>query len=142
MDSELLEKFMKFLSFCVFAAVSVPFAAQAQSDFPNKPIRMLVGFPPGSTADIIGRQLATRMSETIGQQVIVENRSGAGSSIAAEVVVRARADGHTLLLSTIANSINPSLFKLSFDFEKDLAAVALLAETPGLLAPRRPASRN
>ncbi len=127
---------MRQLTLCTLAALAstMPFFAKAQSDFPSKPVHILVGFPAGSTADIIARQLAARMSETIGQQVVVENRAGAGSSIAAEAVARAPGDGHTLLLSTIANSINPSLFKVSFDFQKDLAAVALLAETPGLLA--------
>jgi tripartite-type tricarboxylate transporter receptor subunit TctC len=121
---------------------SLPMGVHAQADFPNKPLHILVGFPAASTADIIARQLAAKMSETIGQQVVVENRAGAGSSIAAEAVARAPGDGHTLLLSTIANSINPSLFKVNFDFQKDLAAVALLAETPGLLAghPSAPAS--
>jgi tripartite-type tricarboxylate transporter receptor subunit TctC len=102
-------------------------------DFPSKPLRILVGFPAGSTADIIARQISGRLGEGLGQQVLVEDRPGAGSSIAAEAVARAP-DAHTLLLSTIANTINPSLFKVAFDFSKDLAAVALVAETPGLLA--------
>lgn len=106
----------------------------AQAEFPVKPLRVFVGFPAGSTADIIARLLGGKLTEGLGQQMLVENRAGAGSSIAAEAVARASADGHTLLLSTIANTINPSLYKLSFDFSKDLAAVALLAETPGLLA--------
>ena len=116
--------------------------ALAQSDYPNKPIRVLVGFPPGSTADIVGRQIAGKMSGSLGRPILVENRAGAGSSIAAETVLRAGADGHTLLLSTIANTINSSLFKVPFDFQKDFAAVALLAETPGLLAahPSAPAT--
>ena len=124
----------------VFGLLLVALAAQlpvdgiAQGAFPSKPVHILVGFPAASTADIVARQLAARMSESLGQQVVVENRAGAGSSIAAEAVARAPGDGHMLLLSTIANSINPSLFKVSFDFQKDLAAVALLAETPGLLA--------
>jgi tripartite-type tricarboxylate transporter receptor subunit TctC len=127
---------MRQLTVCTLTVLAslMPLHAQAQSDYPSKPLRILVGFPAASTADIIARQLAGKMSETIGQQVLVENRAGAGSSIAAEAVARAGADGHTLLLSTIANSINPSLFKVSFDFQKDLSAVALLAETPGLLA--------
>ena len=124
------------------AALAMPFTLHAQTDFPNKPLRILVGFPAASTADIVARQLASRMSETIGQQVLVENRAGAGSSIAAEAVARAPGDGYTLLLSTIANSINPSLFKVPFDFQKDLAAVALLAETPGLLAAHPSAPPN
>lgn len=70
----------------VLAALSLAFPLQAQTDFPNKPVRILVGFPAASTADIIARQLAGRLSETIGQQVLLENRAGAGSSIAAEAV--------------------------------------------------------
>ena len=116
-------------------ALALAAATQAAAqDFPSKPLRILVGFPAGSTADIIARQVAGRLTASLGQQVIVEDRPGAGSSLAAEVVARAPADGHTLLLSTIANSINPSLFKVPFDFSKDLAAVVLVAETPGLLA--------
>jgi tripartite-type tricarboxylate transporter receptor subunit TctC len=115
--------------------------AQAQADYTDRPLRILVGFPAGSTADIIARLIAPKMSESLGQPILVENRAGAGSSIAAEAVARAP-DGYTLLLSTIANTINASLFKVPFDFAKDLAAVALLAEAPGLLAahPSAPAS--
>lgn len=126
----------------IMLGIMTSFQALAQADFPTKPLRILVGFPAASTADIIARQLAGRLGEGLGQQVLVENRAGAGSSIAAEAVARAPGDGHTLLLSTIANSINPSLFKVSFDFQKDLSAVVLLAETPGLLAghPSAPAT--
>jgi tripartite-type tricarboxylate transporter receptor subunit TctC len=124
-----------------FALAFASGAACAQ-DFPSKPLRILVGFPAGSTADIIARQLAGKLTESMGQQVIVEDRPGAGSSLAAEVVARAPADGHTLLLSTIANTINPSLFKVPFDFSKDLAAVVLVAETPGLLAAHPSAPRT
>ena len=96
-------------AFAILVA-SLPVQVCAQVDFPNKPLHILVGFPAASTADIIARQLAVKMSETIGQQVVVENRAGAGSSIAAEAVARAPGDGHTMLLSIIANSFNPSLF--------------------------------
>jgi tripartite-type tricarboxylate transporter receptor subunit TctC len=114
-------------------ALGIAVGAQAQTDFPSRPMKLLVGFPAGSTADIIARLLAAKLAEGLGQPVVVEDRAGAGSSIAAEAVARAP-DAYTLLMSTIANTINPSLFKLSFDFSKDLAAVALVAETPGLLA--------
>ena len=96
-------------------------------------MKIVVGFPPGTTGDLIARLIAPKMGEGLGQPVVVENRPGGGSSIAAESVVRAPADGSTLLLSTIANTINPSLFKLGFDFSKDLAPIALLAEAPALL---------
>jgi len=95
----------------------------------DKPLRILIGFPPGTTADVIVRLMAPKLAEGLGQQVVVENRPGAGSSIAAEAVARAPADGGTLLASTI----NPALYKLGFDFARDLSPVALLAEAPGLL---------
>jgi tripartite-type tricarboxylate transporter receptor subunit TctC len=121
-------------------SLATPFAAWAQ--YPDKPVKIVVGFPPGTTGDVIARLMSPRMSDGLGQQVIVENRPGAGSSLAAEAVARASADGYTMLLSTIANAINPSLYKLSFDFERDLAPVALLAETPGLLVAHPSAPGN
>src|SRR5882757_1576747 len=90
--------------------------AQAQAPWPSKPVRVLVGFPPGTTGDILARVAAPKVGEALGQPVLVENRPGAGSSIAAEAVAKSEPDGHTLLLSTIANTINPALYKLGFDF--------------------------
>lgn len=106
----------------------------AQAVWPAKPVRIVVGFPPGTTGDILARIAAPRMSESLGQPVVVENRPGAGSSIGAEAVAKSAPDGHTLLLSTVANAINPSLYKLGFDFSRDFVAVALLADVPGVLA--------
>jgi tripartite-type tricarboxylate transporter receptor subunit TctC len=107
-------------------------AAQAQ-DYPTRPVRIVVGFGPGSVADIVARVVATRMGQTIGQQLVVENRTGAGSSIAAEYVARAPKDGYTLFMATVANSINPALGPLNFDFGKDLAPVTLVANVPQML---------
>ena len=114
----------------------------AQDGFPSKPVRILVGFPPGTTGDVIARLMAPRMGEGLGQPVVVENRPGAGSSLAAEAVAKSAPDGYTLLASTIANTINPSLYRLSFDFARDLAPVSFLADAPGLLVthPSGPAS--
>jgi tripartite-type tricarboxylate transporter receptor subunit TctC len=118
---------------CALLALAAPASIFAQAAFPDRPVKIVVGFPPGSTADLIARLIAPKMGEGLGQPVVVENRPGAGSSIAAESVARAPADGSTLLLSTIANTINPSLVKLGFDFSKDLAPIAMLAEAPALL---------
>ena len=124
------------------AALGVATGVLAQGAFPDRPVKIIVGFPAGSTADIVARLVAAEMSEVLGQPVVVEDRAGAGSAIAAEAVLRLPADGHTLLLSTIANTILGHVVKLSFDFEKDFAPVAVLAETPGLLAahPSAPAT--
>jgi tripartite-type tricarboxylate transporter receptor subunit TctC len=99
-------------------------AAQAQS-YPERPVRLIVGYAPGGATDITARLLAIRLSERLGQQFIVENRPGATTNIATEHVVRASADGYTLLMSTAANAINATFFeKLNFDFVRDTAAVA------------------
>lgn len=134
---------MKFTSFCLAAALLVcSGGAASQAAYPDKPIRIVIGFPPGTTGDVIGRAMAPKMSEALGQQIVIENKPGAGSSIGAEAVAKAPADGYTLLLSTIANTINPSLYKLPFDFERDLAPISLLAEAPALLVahPSAPAT--
>ena len=114
-------------------ALAASATAQAQS-WPSKPLRIVVGFPPGASADVAARLVAAKMSESLGQSVLIENKPGAGSNIATESVVRAPADGYTLLLGTIANTINASLSKnLPFDFGRDLAPVASLASLPNLL---------
>src|SRR5215211_5993585 len=104
-------------------------------DFPSQPIRLIIGFPPGSAADITARVVGAAMSETLGQQVVVESRPGAGSSLAAEFVARAPADGYTLFIGTASNltsgAINPNL---RLDFAKDFAPVTPLTVLP--LIPR------
>lgn len=113
----------------VFAGTTTVLAA-----YPDKPIKIVVGFPPGTTGDVLARSLAPRLGESLGQSVIVENRTGAGSSIAAEAVARSPADGYTLLLSTTANVINQSVaLNLRFDFMRDLVPVMLIAENPVVL---------
>ncbi len=108
--------------------------AQAQSAYPNKPVKLVLGFPPGSAADVVARLLVPRLGESLGQPMVVENRPGAGSNIAGEAVARAPADGYTLLLGSVANAINATLSRgLSFDFARDFAPVSGVASLPNLL---------
>ena len=114
-------------------ALALPSVPNAQGRYPEKPVRVIVGFPPGTSTDTLTRLVTTRMADSLGQPIVVENRPGAGSSIAAEQVARAPADGYTLLASSSANTVNPALYKLSFDFERDLTPIGLIAEAPLLL---------
>jgi tripartite-type tricarboxylate transporter receptor subunit TctC len=104
----------------------------AQS-YPVKPIRFLVGFPPGGTNDIVARIVAPKLSEYLGQQVLVENRGGANTAIASELMARAAPDGYTIMLNGPGHATNPSLIKLNFDSIKDFAFITLLAESQNLL---------
>jgi len=109
------------------AAVALPAVARfawAQV-YPSRPVRIVVGFAPGINPDIIARLIAQPLSERLGQQIIVENRPGAGSTIGTEAVVRAPADGYTLLAVTSTNTVNSTLYdKLTFDFIRDIAPIA------------------
>jgi len=116
-------------------ALASPVQAQTVGNvWPGKPIRFVNGFTPGSAADVVARLIAPRLSEGLGQTLLVENRPGAGSNIATEGVARAPADGYTLLLGSVANTINATLSKhLSFDFSRDFAPVGGIATLPNLL---------
>lgn len=108
--------------------------AQAQSDYPNRPVKIVIGFSAGAVADTPARLLAQKFSQTLGQQVVVENKPGGGSNIAAELVARSPKDGYTLLMATAANTINVTIMpNLSFDFVKDFSPVAMVASVPNLL---------
>jgi len=103
--------------------------------WPNKPIRMVVAFPPGGPTDIVSRVIAQRLSEQLGQQVIIDNKPGAGGNIAAELIANAPADGYTLFYNTSAVVIGPALYsKVNYDTLKDFAPVALTASVPMVLA--------
>jgi tripartite-type tricarboxylate transporter receptor subunit TctC len=116
----------QFLQLAGAAAVApaLPRIARAQT-YPTRPVRLVVGFPPGGSTDTIARIIGQWLSERLGQPFIIENRPGAGSNIATEAVVRAPADGYTLLLVFSANAINATLYdKLNFNFIRDIAPVA------------------
>jgi tripartite-type tricarboxylate transporter receptor subunit TctC len=110
-------------------------AAGAMSQpYPSKSIRVIAGFPPGSGADITARVIGARLNDALGQQVAVDNRPGAGSNIAAELAAKSPADGYTLFIGTVANTINATLYsKLPFDFARDFAPVVLATATPNVL---------
>ena len=108
-------------------------AAHAQK-YPDHPIRLVVPYAPGGSVDILGRLLAAKLSENLGQQVVVENKGGGGATIGTALVAKAPADGYTLLLADIAFGANPALMsKLPYDSAKDFAPVALVALLPSIL---------
>src|SRR6516225_806581 len=114
-------------------------------DYPTRPVRLIVGFFAGGLSDILARVLSPRLSERFGQQFIVEDQPGAGTNLAAEVVVRALPDGYTLLMATSANAINATLYNnLKFNFIRDTAPVASIARTPHVMVvnPSYPAKIN
>jgi tripartite-type tricarboxylate transporter receptor subunit TctC len=99
--------------------------------YPSRPVRIIVGFPAGTAGDISARLVGQALSERLGQQLIIDNRPGAGSSIGTEAVVRAPADGYTLLLITTANAVNATLYdNLNFNFIRDIGAVAFISRFP------------
>jgi tripartite-type tricarboxylate transporter receptor subunit TctC len=121
-------------------ALAAVFSAAAADDYPSRPVRIVIGFGPGSAADTLSRVVGQKLHLKFGQQFVVEGRTGAGSNLAAEFVTRAPKDGYTLLMGSVANTINASISKLNFDFGKDLAPVAPVATVPAILV-ANPATR-
>jgi len=117
----------------VVTALAAAFSAAAQAPFPAKPIRFLVGFPPGGTNDIVARVLAPKLTEYLGQSVIVENRGGANTAIACEIFVRTPPDGHSIMLNAPGHATNPALMKLNFDSIKDFSFITIAAESQNLV---------
>jgi tripartite-type tricarboxylate transporter receptor subunit TctC len=125
---------MKNLAHALLAfALALPGAAFAQA-YPSKPVKLVVGFTPGGGVDINARLLASKLTELLGQQVIVENKPGAGTNIANEFVARSSPDGYTLLINTAAVAINMALYKRpGYDAIKDFAAVSIFSSSPNVL---------
>jgi tripartite-type tricarboxylate transporter receptor subunit TctC len=115
-------------------AVVVCHATHAQQ-YPARPVRLIVPYPPGGGTDTLARVVSQKLSETLGQQVVMDNRPGAGANIGMELAARSAPDGYTLVLATISNAISTSLYsRLNYDLVRDFAPVTLLATTPHLLA--------
>ncbi|TFY99839.1 Bug family tripartite tricarboxylate transporter substrate binding protein [Ramlibacter rhizophilus] len=124
----------RLLQLLATAAFAAPVLAPAQEAFPSRPVRIVVGFPAGSSTDVAARVLAQRLGEASGQQFVVENKPGASSNIAARTVASAPADGYTLFMGTIANTINASLLpNNSVDISREFMPVAMVGSVPNVL---------
>ena len=127
---------LRWLGALVAALVLCAGNGWAQS-YPNRPIKLVVGFSPGGGVDINGRLLAAKLTELLGQPIIVENRPGAGTNIANEYVAKAAPDGYTLLINTAAVVINMSLYKkIGYDTLRDLAPISIFSQSPNILVVR------
>ena len=128
----------RLLALTLLLGAACPVLGQAPSTgsgqaYPVKPVRFIVGFPPGGTNDIVARIVAPKLSENLGQQVVVENRGGANTAIASEMFVRMAPDGYSIMMNAPGHATNPALLKLNFDSINDFAFVTLLAESQNLL---------
>ena len=120
---------------CALAVAIMLASASAFAQYPNKPIRLVVPFPPGGSNDIVGRLIANELTGKLGQQVVVDNRGGAGGIIGSEIAAHAQPDGYTLLIISVAYAYNPSIYKsmLRFDPEKSFTPAAMLGTGPNAL---------
>ena len=123
----------RFASIVAIALAGTALQAYAQ-DYPTRPVRVIIAFPPGSATDIIGRLIATKVSELWGQQAVADNRGGAGGSIASSLTAKAAPDGYTLLINSNAHVVNPSMYaKLPYDTLKDFTDIMPLVAQPNIL---------
>ncbi|WP_280188794.1 tripartite tricarboxylate transporter substrate binding protein [Delftia sp. PS-11] len=119
----------------LLAALPLAHAALAAEPWPAKPIQLVIPYPPGGSADLLGRPLALQLQQQLGQSVVLEYRSGAGGTLASQYVARARPDGYTVLMVLAAHAINDSLYpRLPYDTRKDFAPVSLVAQLPMVVA--------
>ena len=122
------------LPLCTLAQAQSTSAAQAAADWPNKPIRWIVPFPPGGAMDVIARALGGKLTQSLGQSVVIENKSGAGGNIGSDFVAKSAGDGYTMMIVSIGMATNRFLYpKLSYDPTKDFAPITLLAALPNVL---------
>jgi tripartite-type tricarboxylate transporter receptor subunit TctC len=122
------------LCFGLLLIMALEATAAAEGDYPSRPVRIVVGFGPGAAADLTARVVAQRLSRTMGQQFVVENKPGGGSTVAADHVVRGSKDGYTLFIGTVANVINGVMQpNLAFDFSRDLVPIVYATSSPNIL---------
>jgi tripartite-type tricarboxylate transporter receptor subunit TctC len=105
----------------------------AAQDYPTKPVRVIIPFPPGAINDTVGRLIATQLTDRLGKQFIVENRAGAGGVVGTELAANAPKDGYTLLIVSLVNTVNPWLYKLTYEPIKSFAPIAFLASSPNVI---------
>ena len=139
-SGKILERLIRRTAFQGVAGIVLALAlgntdAQARDDFPSRPIQMIIPFSAGGPTDIVGRVMGAKMGELLGQQFVVENKTGAGGNIGAEAVAKAAPDGYTILMATVStNAINPGLYKhLPYDAVRDFAPLGRVGVTPTLL---------
>src|SRR5439155_1244564 len=112
--------------------------AQGEADYPNKPIKWIVPYPPGGTTDLLARLMAQWLSQRLGQQVVIENRAGGGNNIGTEIAIKSPPDGYTIFLVNPANAINATLYRsLPFNFLNDMVPIAGLVRVPNVLTVRK-----
>ena len=122
------------MALLIASSAQSPNASAQGANYPAKPIRYIVGYTPAGTADMLARAVGGKIAEAWGQQVIVENRPGAGTNIGTEVAAKAPPDGYTLFMPTVANAINPTLYgKLNFDLMRDFVHITNFAKVPGIV---------
>src|SRR6476659_8175023 len=122
---------MRFLLACLLATAHL---ALAQDTWPSRPLRLILPFPPGGGTDILGRLIAERLSASLGQPVVVENRGGAGGNVGAEAAAHSAPDGYTIVLVAPSLAISPSLYsKLNYDPVRDFAPISLVATVPNVM---------
>src|SRR5918912_881423 len=119
---------------CWLIAALLTIAASAHAQYPVKPVRLIVPFPPGGGTDAMARVLAPKLGEALGQQVVIDNRGGAGATIGTEIAAKSPPDGYTLLLMTVTNAVGMGLYpNLKYDLVRDFAPVTRVATTPHVI---------
>ncbi|MEA2871488.1 MAG: hypothetical protein QOH67_1464, partial [Hyphomicrobiales bacterium] len=117
----------------LWLALLLAFAAPAAAEYPDRPVRLIIPFPPGGSNDVVGRLVANQLSEKLGHKVFVDNRGGAGGVLGTEYVSNATPDGYTLLVISLAHAVNPWLYKLPYDPIKGFTPIAILGSGQNVL---------